>query len=92
MSKRLYVGNLSYAATNTELGKYFEQAGRVIFAKVIVDFETKRSKGFGFVEMASDQETTDAITKLHSSNFDGRIITVGEAKPREPKVTSTVQE
>jgi RNA recognition motif-containing protein len=83
MGKKLYVGNLPYSVTNTELQQAFAQHGAVQSAEVIMDRETGRSKGFGFVEMGSDQDAQKAIEALHGQNMAGRILTVNEARPKE---------
>jgi RNA recognition motif-containing protein len=85
MGKKLYVGNLPFTATDDELQELFAQAGSVESAKVITDRDTGRSKGFGFVEMSSDQEASDAIQKFNGSDFGGRNMTVAEAKPMAPR-------
>src|SRR5262249_47007397 len=82
MAKKLYVGNLGYGATDSDLTKMFEPHGVVQSAQVIMDRETGRSKGFGFVEMKSDQEAQAAITALNGQEANGRQLTVNEAKPR----------
>lgn len=85
MSKRLYVGNLSYNVNNSQLEKIFAVHGAVESAHVITDRETGRSKGFGFVEMGTDQQAQAAITALHGSEIDGRSLTVNEARPQDEK-------
>lgn len=85
MGNKLYVGNLPYSATDASLQNLFGQAGTVESAKVITDRDTGRSKGFGFVEMASEQEAADAISKFDGSDLDGRTIKVSEAKPQAPR-------
>ncbi len=85
MGKKLYVGNLTYAVTNTDLEQLFGQFGSVQSAQVIQDRDTNRSKGFGFVEMSSDAEAQAAIDALHDQEHDGRRLTVNEAKPREDR-------
>ncbi len=84
MSKRLYVGNLSYSVTSDDLQQLFEQYGAVTSAQVLSDRETGRSRGFGFVEMANDDEADSAIESLDGTDHDGRRLTVNEAKPRTP--------
>lgn len=79
----IYVGNLSYDTTDAQLRELFEQFGRVKSARIIMDREKDRSKGFGFVEMADDAEAQAAISKLDGSNVQGRTIKVNEARPRE---------
>ena len=82
MGKRLYVGNLSYGTTDDALRQLFEGHGQVTSAQIIMDRDTGRSKGFGFVEMASDQEAQAAITALNGQQIDGRALTVNEARPK----------
>lgn len=84
MAKRLYVGNLKYTATSAELQELFEQYGAVTSAQVLSDRETGRSRGFGFVEMANDDEAHAAIESLDGQDHDGRRLTVNEARPRAP--------
>lgn len=81
MAKRLYIGGLSYGTTDDALKSGFEKAGTVESANVIMDKMTGRSKGFGFVEMASDEEAQKAIQMFNGQEFDGRRITVNEARP-----------
>jgi RNA recognition motif-containing protein len=83
MSKKLYVGNLSYDIRDSDLEEMFAEHGTVQSAQVIMDRDTGRSKGFGFVEMASDQEAKAAITALNGKEKEGRTLTVNEARPRE---------
>jgi RNA recognition motif-containing protein len=85
MGKKLYVGNLSYATTESDLQRMFEAHGAVISAQVIADRDTGRSKGFGFVEMASDEAATAAIAALNGQTSGGRALTVNEARPREER-------
>jgi RNA recognition motif-containing protein len=82
MGKKLYVGNLSYNVNDADLSQLFAQHGTVASATVIMDKMTGRSKGFGFVEMSSDQEAQAAIAALNAKDYDGRALTVNEAKPR----------
>jgi RNA recognition motif-containing protein len=82
MSKRLFVGSIAWGTTDQTLKSHFEQAGQVESASVIMDKMSGRSKGFGFVEMASDSEAADAIAKLNGSDLDGRKIVVSEARPK----------
>jgi RNA recognition motif-containing protein len=84
MSKRLYVGNLKYTVTSAQLQELFEQYGAVSSASVLSDRETGRSRGFGFVEMMDDDEALSAIESLDGQDFDGRRLTVNEARPRTP--------
>jgi RNA recognition motif-containing protein len=85
VGKKLYVGNLSYNVTSSELDQLFSQFGTVQSAQVIEDRDTGRSKGFGFVEMGSDQEAQAAIEGLHEKEHNGRPLTVNEARPREDR-------
>ena len=85
MGNKLYVGNLSYDTTGSHLEQLFSQHGTVQSAEVIADRETGRSKGFGFVQMGSDQEAQAAIAALNGQQHDGRALTVNEAKPREDR-------
>ena len=85
MGSKLYVGNLSYATTSSDLEQLFGQHGAVQSAEVISDRETGRSKGFGFVQMGSDDEAQAAIGALNGHQHDGRPLTVNEAKPREDR-------
>lgn len=83
---RLYVGNLSYNTTNQSLETLFGAHGEVRSAQVVTDRETGRSKGFGFVEMASSQTGNAAINALNGHDIDGRALTVNQARPRESRV------
>ena len=85
MATRLFVGSLSWGVTDDMLKEFFETAGKVVSANVIVDRETNRSKGFGFVEMESDDEAKKAIDELNGKDLDGRAISVNEARPREER-------
>jgi cold-inducible RNA-binding protein len=85
MGSKLYVGNLSYNATSSDLEQLCGQHGTVQSAEVIQDRDTGRSKGFGFVQMGSDQEAQAVIAALNGQDHDGRALTVNEAKPREPR-------
>jgi RNA recognition motif-containing protein len=82
MGKKLYVGNLPYSVGDAELQQLFEANGSVQSAQVIMDRDTGRSKGFGFVEMGSDQEAQAAIAALNGKEVDGRALTVNEARPK----------
>jgi len=82
MGKKLYVGNLSYGVTGADLQTLFSQYGTVQSADVIQDKMTGKSKGFGFVEMGTDQEAQAAIAGLNGKDHDGRALTVNEARPR----------
>ena len=85
MGSKLYVGNLSYNSTSSDLEQLFGQHGTVQSAEVIQDRDTGRSKGFGFVQMGSDAEAQAAIAALNGQEVDGRALTVNEAKPREDR-------
>ena len=85
MGTKLYVGNLSYDISKTDLEQMFAVHGTVASAQVITDRETQRSKGFGFVEMGTDQEAQAAIAALNGKSIDGRALTVNEARPQEPR-------
>ena len=83
MSTKLYVGNLAFGVTSDDLHEHFAQAGTVESAKVVEDRDTGRSRGFGFVEMASAEEAQAAIEQFNEQDFDGRNLVVNEARPRE---------
>ena len=85
MGKKLYVGNLPYGATDSDLENLFATHGTVQSAQVIMDRDTGRSKGFGFVEMDNDQQAQAAIAALNGQDFNGRSLTVNEARPREDR-------
>lgn len=85
MAAKLFVGSLSWDTTDDSLQQFFAQAGNVVSAQVIHDRATGRSKGFGFVEMASEAEAQEAVTKLNGQTLDGRTIVVNEARPQEPR-------
>ena len=85
MAAKLYVGNLAYGVTNADLETMFAPHGTVQSAQVIMDRDTGRSKGFGFVEMANNNEAQTAITALNGHEMDGRQLTVNEARPREER-------
>ena len=85
MGKKLYVGNLAFATTEQLLANKFAEFGTVESAKIITDRESGRSKGFGFVEMSNDDEAQAAISAMHGKEFEGRTLTVNEAKPMEPR-------
>jgi RNA recognition motif-containing protein len=85
LAKKLYVGNLGYGVSSSDLETLFAAFGTVSSAQVIEDRESGRSKGFGFVEMGSDQEAQAAIQGLNGQEHDGRPLTVNEAKPREDR-------
>jgi RNA recognition motif-containing protein len=83
VATRLFVGSLSWNTNDDQLKDFFSSAGTVTSANVIVDRDTNRSKGFGFVEMSSDEEAKAAIDSLNGKELDGRTIIVSEARPRE---------
>lgn len=85
MGKKLYVGNLPYDTGDSKLQELFEEYGSVQSAQVIMDRETGRSKGFGFVEMGSDDEARAAINGMNGKEIGGRALTVNEARPREDR-------
>ncbi len=85
MGKKLYVGNLTYGVTDSTLEQMFAAHGTVESAQVIMDRDTGRSKGFGFVEIKTDQEAQAAIAAMNGKDFEGRALTVNEAKPREDR-------
>lgn len=85
MGKKLYVGNLPFSATDQILTDTFAQCGEVESAKIITDRDTGRSKGFGFVEMSTEVEAADAISRFNGADYDGRAMTVNEAKPMVPR-------
>jgi RNA recognition motif-containing protein len=85
MGRKLYVGNLTYGVTDSALEQMFAAHGTVESAQVIMDRDSGRSKGFGFVEMKTDQEAQAAIQAMNGKEIDGRALTVNEAKPREDR-------
>lgn len=85
MSTKIYVGNLGYSVADNTLADKFSEYGTVTSAKVIMDRDTNRSKGFGFVEMSSASEAKEAITSLNGTEFAGRQMNVSEAKPMAPR-------
>jgi len=85
MSVKIYVGNLSYSTTSEDLQELFEQSGEVESAQVMQDRDTGRSRGFGFVQMVNREEGLSAIESLNGSEFQGRVLTVNEARPREER-------
>ena len=85
MGKKLYCGNLSYNVSNSDLDQIFGEFGTVQSAEVVMDRDTGRSKGFGFVEMGSEEEAQAAIAGVNGTEHDGRTLTVNEARPREPR-------
>lgn len=89
MSQKIYVGNLGFSVNNETLSEKFAQYGTVSSAKVIMDRDTNRSKGFGFVEMSTSSEAAEAINALNGSEFEGRQMNVSEAKPMEKRTERT---
>jgi len=85
VTKKLYVGNLPYNTTETDLRALFEQVGEIADATVITDRETGRSKGFGFVEMATEEGAQEAIRRFNGYEMNNRPLTVNEARPREER-------
>lgn len=85
MAAKLYVGGLAYSVNDNQLKDMFAAVGTVVSAQVIVDRDTNQSKGFGFVEMSSDEEAQKAIAELNGKEIDGRSITVNEARPKEDR-------
>lgn len=85
MGNKLYVGNLPFSANEDTLREMFGQAGTVESATVITDRDSGRSKGFGFVEMSTEQEASEAIKKFNGADLDGRALTVNEARPMAPR-------
>jgi RNA recognition motif-containing protein len=85
MATKLFVGSLAFSATDDDLASFFAQAGTVVSAKVITDRETQRSRGFGFVEMSSDDEAKAAIEQLDGKELNGRPVGVSEARPQQAR-------
>jgi RNA recognition motif-containing protein len=85
MGKKLYVGNLPFSVTDHSLFDAFAACGSVVSSKVIMDRDSGRSKGFGFVEMSSETEAQAAIDKMNGADWEGRAMTVNEAKPMAPR-------
>ena len=85
MSKKLYIGNLPYSVTDQSLSDKFSECGTVTSSKVIMDRDSGRSKGFAFVEMSTDSEAANSISRFHGSELDGRAMNVSEAKPMAPR-------
>lgn len=85
MAKNLFVGSLPWSVNDEQLAQIFAEAGTVESARVITERDTGRSKGFGFVEMATDEDAKKAIDTLNGKEFEGRAITVNEARPREDR-------
>jgi RNA recognition motif-containing protein len=85
MAKKLYVGNLAYSTTQEQVRELFEQAGEVAEVTLITDRDTGRPKGFGFVEMATEEGAQEAIKRFNGTSLDNRSLTVSEARPREER-------
>ncbi|MFL6468804.1 MAG: RNA recognition motif domain-containing protein [Pyrinomonadaceae bacterium] len=85
MGNKLYVGNLSFRVTSEDLQEYFTAAGAVESANVVFDRETGRSRGFGFVEMSSEDDANNAIAQFNGQEYDGRNMVVNEARPRDDR-------
>ncbi|OGD87032.1 RNA-binding protein [Candidatus Curtissbacteria bacterium RIFCSPHIGHO2_01_FULL_41_11] len=85
MAKKLFVGSLPYATTSDQLREIFAKAGTVVEANVVMDKMTGRSRGFGFVEMSTDEEAKKAVDSLNGTEIDGRKIFVSEARPQAPR-------
>ncbi|AZZ38135.1 RNA-binding protein [Bdellovibrio sp. qaytius] len=85
MSKKLYIGNLPYSATDQSLGDKFSECGTVQSCKVITDRDSGRSKGFAFIEMSTAAEATNSISRFNGTDLDGRAMNVSEAKPQAPR-------
>src|SRR5438309_8659227 len=85
MASKLFVGNLPFTTTENDLQDYFAQAGAVLAVNIMQDRATGRSRGFAFIEMASQKDATTAITMFHAKDFQGRALTVNEARPREDR-------
>jgi len=85
MGNKLYVGNLSFRVTSEDLQEYFTAAGAVESANVVFDRETGRSRGFGFVEMSTEDDANNAIAQFNGQEYDGRNMVVNEARPREDR-------
>ncbi len=85
MAKKLFVGGISWDTTESSLNEFFAKAGTVVSAVIIMDRYTGKSKGFGFVEMSTDEEAEKAINELNGQNLDGRTVAVSEARPQQPR-------
>ena len=85
MASKLYVGSLAYSVNDDKLKELFAEAGTVVSAQVIVDRDSNQSKGFGFVEMSSEDEAKEAIKLLNGKDVDGRTLVVNEARPKEDR-------
>ena len=89
MATKLFIGSLAWATTDDSLSALFSQVGTVVSARVITDRATGRSKGFGFVEMSTEEEAQKAVAELNGKDLDGRTIVVNEARPMEPRDNSS---
>ncbi|HEY4506734.1 MAG TPA: RNA-binding protein [Candidatus Paceibacterota bacterium] len=89
MATKLYVGSLPYSTTDDQLKEHFSKAGNVVSASVIIDKMSGRSKGFGFVEMSTDEEAQKAVEMFNGQDMDGRAIVVNEARPMQPRAPRT---
>ncbi len=87
MKNKLYIGNLDYGITSDQLEELFAQAGQVVSASVVTDRDTGRSRGFGFVEMSTEEEAQKAIEMFNGKDFQGRALVVNEARPPKPRGT-----
>ena len=87
--KKIYVGNLSFNSSDRDLATVFAEHGEVVSAKVVMDRDTGRSRGFGFVEMSDDSAAMKAIQAVNGKEVDGRTLNVNEARPREPRNTGS---
>lgn len=85
MANKIFVGSLAYTATDDDLQQFFADAGTVVSAKVIMDRDSGRSKGFGFVEMSTDEEAKQAIDNLNGKDLAGRPVSLSEARPQAPR-------
>ena len=85
MANKIFVGSLAYTATDDDLAQFFADAGTVVSAKVIIDRDTNRSKGFGFVEMSNDDEAKAAVDQLNGKDLNGRAVALSEARPQAPR-------
>lgn len=89
MNNKLYVSNLPYSVTDQSLGQMFSTYGSVLSAKIIIDKMSGRSKGFGFVEMETEQQATEALEKLNGQEINGRRLNVAVARPQTPRENAT---
>lgn len=89
MATKLYVGGIPYSSSDDSLKEYFSAAGEVVSATIIMDKMSGRSKGFGFVEMATEEDAQKAVSMFNGAEFEGRKLTVNEARPMEPRAPRT---